>query len=318
MRRLALRRLCHDLGPGARYFTAMPLGAVPCYSVALATLTAGGAVVLPNPGVAFIDLANALDVTMTTVSPGLLAELLDRERGGARRLDTMTCLNVVGANLPRQLLQDVDARLTSSLRVSYGASEIDVAATATGAICAPDPSAAGFVVPWVDAEIVDAVDHPLGIGDEGLLRLRGEGMVAGYYRDDAATRRNFRDGWFYPGDIGAITAEGLLRITGRVEELIVRDGITVSPLPIEEAMRGLPGVRDVAVFALAAGGTEQVCAALLLDAGADVARIRTEAAARLGDQAPARLFVIDKLPRNANGKLMRRELVAMAERSVQR
>jgi acyl-coenzyme A synthetase/AMP-(fatty) acid ligase len=80
----------------------------------------------------------------------------------------------------------------------------------------------------------------------------------------------------------------------------------------------LPGVRDVAVFALTASGAEQVCAALVLDAGADVARIRTEAAARLGDQAPARLFVIDKLPRNANGKLMRRELVAMAERSVQR
>jgi acyl-coenzyme A synthetase/AMP-(fatty) acid ligase len=113
-----------------------------------------------------------------------------------------------------------------------------------------------------------------------------------------------------------ITEAGLLRITGRVEDVILRDGVTDSPLPLEEAIRGLPGVRDVAVFALPhADGSQVVCAALVLDPGADAAAIQAGVAARLGTQAPTRMVRVEQLPRNPNGKVLRRELIDWVQRT---
>ncbi len=317
LRRLALRRLLRNLGPGTRYFTAMQFASAPTYVVALATLAGGGTVILPNPAADFVGLANALGVTTTSAPPSMLAELLGREGDPLRRLETMTCFEVLGTHLPSSLAQQARSLLTPNLWTLYGTSETQSAATAEATVCIADPSAVGYLLPWAETEIVDLADRALPAGDEGIVRIRGEQMIAGYYNDEAATRRNFRDGWFYPGDVGMITAQGLLRVTGRVEDVIVRDGATLSPLPLEEALLGLPGVRDAAVFGLTRpDGGQDVCAALVLDAGADPGSVRVGAASRLGQQAPARLFIIDRLPRNENGKVLRRDLVALAERSV--
>ena len=313
MHRLALRRVFHNLGPQTRYYTGMPLSAGPSYLVSLATLAGGGTVVLPNPSIDFIGLANATGVTMTTAPPAMLADLIERRGNPLRRLETMTCFNVVGANLPPQLVQDASALLTPNLWVSYGTSEVDGIATAPATICLTEPSAAGFVSPWVEAEIVDVANQRPTAG-EGLLRLRDTPMVAGYYNDAAVTRRNFRDGWFYPGDVAEITAEHLLRITGRIEDVIVRDGVAVAPGPLESAIRALPQIRDVAVFPLTGADDAQlVCAAVVLVPGTDATALRDAVATQLGGQAPARLLILDKLPRNANGKVVRRQLVTLAE-----
>jgi acyl-CoA synthetase (AMP-forming)/AMP-acid ligase II len=149
-----------------------------------------------------------------------------------------------------------------------------------------------------------------------VVRLRGPLVVSHYHNDPAASARIFRDGWLYPGDLGVLTEQRLLRITGRLEEAIERDRVPVSPLPLEEVLRGLPGVRDVAVFGVdTAGGAPEFCAALILEPGADPATIRAGAAAQLGERAPVRFFVVDSLPRNPNGKVVRRELAALAQRT---
>jgi acyl-CoA synthetase (AMP-forming)/AMP-acid ligase II len=169
----------------------------------------------------------------------------------------------------------------------------------------------------MEVEAVDADDRPLPLGTEGILRIRGEQIVMRYHNDDARSDRVFRNGWFHPGDLGMVTADGVVRVTGRVEDTIRRDGVSLSPLPLEEALRAVPGVRDVAVFGLPdASGEDELCAALVLDPGIDSAAIRAAAAAKLGAQAPTRLFMIDRLPRNANGKVMRRPLLDMARRAV--
>jgi acyl-CoA synthetase (AMP-forming)/AMP-acid ligase II len=309
MHRMAWRRLLRGFGPQTRYLTAMPLGAAPCYGSIIAVLAAGGAVILPSPTVGFVEWANALRVTVTSAPPALLADLVGR----SERLHTMEYLEVLGAHLPGALAREARSALTPNIWIVYGTTETDRVAHADAAVCIADPHAVGHVTPGVEAEVVDAADRPLAAGREGHLRIRGAQVIAGYHNDEAATRTNFRDGWFYPGDIAAITQDGMLRITGRIEEVIARGAETLSPLPIEEAMRGLPGVRDVAVFGLAgADDVQQICAAVVLDPGAEAARVRAAAVERLGDRAPRRLLVMDRLPRNPNGKVLRRELVALA------
>ncbi|HUA54543.1 MAG TPA: class I adenylate-forming enzyme family protein, partial [Candidatus Sulfotelmatobacter sp.] len=144
--------------------------------------------------------------------------------------------------------------------------------------------------------------------------LRGPQIVMGYYNDPEATARVFRAGWFYPGDLGNLGADGLLRVIGRLEDTIQQGDRLMSPTPLEEALRDVPGVRDVAVFGMrASAGGQEICAALVLDTHCDAQTVRAAVAARLGAQAPARLFLMDRLPRNANGKVIRRELIARVQ-----
>jgi acyl-CoA synthetase (AMP-forming)/AMP-acid ligase II len=315
--RAHLRRLSGGFGPRTRYFAGMPFSTAVGYTRLFGVLSAGGAIVLPNPSIDFVTLANALGVTTTTGAPAMLAELLGRDGGSIRRLETMPVFEVLGEHLPAALARDARLFLTPNLRSIYGSTETDQVAMADAAIAMNDPSAVGFVMPWIDAEIVDVADRPLPFGQEGRLRVRGDPVIPKYYRNEAATRRNFRDGWFYLGDLGVITPDRLLRVTGRVEDMITREGISLSPLPLEEMIRGVPGVRDVAVFMLAnAGDDADICAALVLEPGAESAKTVPQIRTRLGGQAPARMFVLDRLPRNATGKVRRRELAEMAQRSV--
>ena len=309
-RRLILRRLLHGVGPHTRAFAGMSLATPPGYLMPLATLASGGAVILPHPTTDFINLANLVGVTTTSGQPTMLATLI-----GKGRLETMACFEVAGANLPAKLALEARRTLTPNLWIDYGTSETGRIAGADAAIA--DNNVAGYVIPWITAEIVDAADRPLPPGQEGRLRVRGAQIITGYYKNEAATRRNFRDGWFYPGDVGILTAERLLRITGRVEDLIVHDGISLSPGPLEDAMRELAGVRDVAVFpVLRADHAPEIGAAFVLEPGVDAQAVRAAAAARLGSRAPSRIILVDRLPRNENGKVLRRDLVALALRDV--
>jgi acyl-CoA synthetase (AMP-forming)/AMP-acid ligase II len=315
--RLEAPRKLRGPGPHTRFFAGMPLSSSYGYLMALAVLCGGGAIVLPNPSIDFVTQANALGVTATGATPAMLTELLGKQGSLVRRLETMAFFDVTGAHLPSRLARQARFFLTPNLWCVYGSTEGGWAATADAAVCIADACAVGYMIPWMEIEAVDTDDRPLPRGAEGILRIKGEQLVMGYHDGGADADRVFRGGWFYPGDLGLVTAEGLVRVTGRIEDMIRRDGASLSPLPLEEAFRALPGVRDVAVFGLPdAGGAEQLCAALVLEPGADAAAIRVAAAAKLGAQAPTRVFMIDSLPRNANGKLLRRELAEMARRSV--
>jgi acyl-CoA synthetase (AMP-forming)/AMP-acid ligase II len=318
--RLTSLRLVRGLGPATRYFLGMPLSSGYAYAMALAVLAAGGAIVLPCPPADFVSLANALGVTATGGTPSMLAALVGKEGNLLRRLDTMQFFDVAGAQLPIQLAREARFLLTPNIWSTYGSTEGGWAATADSSVCIAQPGAVGYVLPWIDIEIVDADDRPVPVGRDGAVRLRGEPIVMRYHNDEGTTARVFRDGWFYPGDVGSLGSDRLVRISGRVEDAIKRGAATIAPLPLEEAIRGLPGVRDVAVFPLThADGSQEICAALVLDPGADEAAIRAGAIARLGDhQAPTRMFRVDQLPRNPNGKVLRRELIDWARRDTQR
>lgn len=125
----------------------------------------------------------------------------------------------------------------------------------------------------------------------------------------ADTDAMFRDGWFYPGDVGRLHEDGLLTITGRVSEIINRGGVIVAPDMVEEVLRSIPGIADVAVFgAPDADGIEKICAAVVSEQWVDAAAIRTAAAVRLPDRSPDVVFQVEAIPRNAMGKVQRKDL----------
>jgi fatty-acyl-CoA synthase len=168
---------------------------------------------------------------------------------------------------------------------------------------------------FIDAKLVDDAGNAVPVGGVGELVLKGPSMCSGYFEDDAATKEAISaDGWFHTGDLAAIDADGGLRFTARATEMIKTGGINVAPSEVEEFLALHPAVRQVAVVGVPderAG--EAVVAFVVLQPGADAepAELRAWCAERIAMyKTPARVHVIDELPKTDTGKLARRDLVA--------
>src|SRR5262249_52933420 len=143
-----------------------------------------------------------------------------------------------------------------------------------------------------------------------LLRIRSEYAVDRYLGEPAGSERVFRDGWFHPGDLSTLDAEGLLVITGRDKTVLNIGGDKVSPEGVEAAVGGFPGLTEVAVTSLAnALGIHEVVAVIVCKGDIDAEALGRHCAARLSPQfVPAHFVAVDRLPRNDMGKIDRHQL----------
>jgi malonyl-CoA/methylmalonyl-CoA synthetase len=177
------------------------------------------------------------------------------------------------------------------------------------------PGSVGTPLPGVEVRLVDEDGKPVAPGTPGEIEVRGPGVFAEYWRKPAATRDAFRDGWFRTGDT-AVIENTVYRILGRANlEILKTGGHKVSALEIEEALRGHPAVAECAVVGVPdAEWGERVAAALVLKGGEtiDLPALRAWAKEYLAAyKLPSRLLVLEALPRNAMGKVMKPAVVAM-------
>jgi acyl-CoA synthetase (AMP-forming)/AMP-acid ligase II len=154
---------------------------------------------------------------------------------------------------------------------------------------------------------------------EGVLRVRVKGAPSRYLNDEAASRRVFRDGWFYPGDIGTLSAEGLLYVSGRVSERINAGGIKVAPNVIEDVISQRPEVSDAAAFELInEEGISQIAVAIVPHENIDRANfnrseLRQSVQKQLRERTPTRWIIVKEIPRNEQGKIDRAALQRLAK-----
>ena len=177
----------------------------------------------------------------------------------------------------------------------------------------------GIPLPNTEVRIVDP-ENPnteRATGEAGELIVRGPQVFQEYWRKPDATRAVFvpdADGtnWFRTGDIATIDADGVIRIVDRLKELIITSGFNVSPTEVEDALRGIDGVVDVAVVGLPHDRNgEDVAAAIVLAAGAelDTAAITAFAREHLAAYKVPRVIVqIDELPKSLMGKVLRKKV----------
>jgi malonyl-CoA/methylmalonyl-CoA synthetase len=148
-------------------------------------------------------------------------------------------------------------------------------------------------------------------GEVGSVWLRGPNLFREYWRRPDATRAAFATGWFETGDLGSLDAAGFLTLVGRKNDLIITNGYNVYPQVVERVVNACPGVRESAVVGVpdARRGERVVVAVVRDDAALDEARLRAWWDERLVDyQRPRDVIFADALPRNAMGKVLRREL----------
>jgi acyl-CoA synthetase (AMP-forming)/AMP-acid ligase II len=198
---------------------------------------------------------------------------------------------------------------------SYGLTEAPILSCATPDD--PDDKLAateGRLTPGVVARVVDLDEKEVDPGEEGELRVQGPQVFRGYV--DASLDRGAFDeqGYFRTGDLGRIDADGFVTITGRLKDVIIRKGETISAGEVEDALFKHPGVRDVAVVGIAdARSGERICAIVVpidpaspLDFDEMAEFLRSQRL--MVQKIPEQLEILDELPRNSMGKVLKQEL----------
>jgi acyl-coenzyme A synthetase/AMP-(fatty) acid ligase len=295
---------------GTRLLVAMGTATIGGFATPISCWRVGGTVLLPKVNAIASIAAWLLQLAPTTLllSPGqlgLLVDSLPKDFWPTRELSVI----VGGSTLPRQLAVRARLRLTQSLLVVYGSTEAGSVALAYAAATEGRPGFAGFVLPTVDVQIVDAEDRPLPAGKVGEVRIRSQGGIAGYLEDSEPVQDAFRDGWFYPGDSGQLTSDGALIVVGRTRELLNFAGAKIAPADIEEVLTGVPGVIELAVYGgTSPSGTTFPCvAAIGSEALEDEALVRACAKA-FPWMPPPTITRVAAIPRNEMGKVMRTQL----------
>jgi acyl-CoA synthetase (AMP-forming)/AMP-acid ligase II len=168
--------------------------------------------------------------------------------------------------------------------------------------------------PWPDTEaaILGPDLRPVAQGEVGEIAIRGDCVMKGYWNRAEATTAAIRDGWMLTGDAGYQDADGYFHVHDRMKDMIITGGENVYPAEVENALFGAPGVADVAVIGVPSERWgEEVKAIVVASAGeaGDPAAIIAWARERIaGFKAPKSVDFVDTLPRNASGKVLRREL----------
>lgn len=282
----------------------------------LHTLAAGGTEVLANNGAGaeVAEVCARHGVMRLNIAPVKAEALLAAmARPGAPPWPPQTGITLAGGPVPASLRRRLMAALTPDVCVLYGTSETGPVTIARPAHHDEHPDTVGPPVPGVRVEVVDEDGRALPPGERGLVRIRSAAAATAYLDDPEATARAFRDGWFHPGDAGWMTQGGALVLAGRADDMMNLGTIKIFPAEIEAAAAGFPGLVECAAFALrsAAHGDIPLLAVVARE-GMDTAALLAACRERLGLRAPRRIVALDALPRNAAGKVLRRDLPRLA------
>jgi acyl-CoA synthetase (AMP-forming)/AMP-acid ligase II len=292
----------------SRLFMNMGLAAALGYQFLTYILGRGGTLFFFGRGVE--DTLRSFEIfriQAMLATPATLAQLLTLcDQHPSIDIDLDTILSS-GSLLPASLASRVRPRLCSHLIAGYGSTEAAMSATAAAHRIADIEGAAGYVTPGIRIEIVDDADRPVAGGVEGSVRVASEVGVDRYIDDPVETARVFRDGWFYPGDIGSLTSDNLLIISGRRSDLLNAGGGKMAAEKLENILLSFAGVREAAVFMKTnASGVEEVWATIVCGEKIDDEALRAHCRTRMPTVfVPVHIVTVDALPINAAGKVDR-------------
>jgi len=169
---------------------------------------------------------------------------------------------------------------------------------------------AGRPRPGIEVRIVDPEGNTCAPDEPGELVVAGPSVMTGYWKRPDATAETIKHGWLHTGDLGRMTADGVVWLLDRAKDMIISGGSNVYAVEVEHALTQHPGVKEVAVIGIPDDlWGELVVAVVVPEDGADTSDLTTFARETLaGYKIPRRYITTQSLPRNAYGKVLKREL----------
>jgi long-chain acyl-CoA synthetase len=310
-------------GDDERILCMMPLFHV--FAVAmclhLAAYCRGRLVIVPryNPQIV-LDLIVNERITRLPAGPTVFIGLLNDEKFAATDFSSLRAAYSGSAPLPEETLRRWQERTGVPILEGYGQTEAGPVLTYMRDGGQLKVGSAGPVLPLTEIEIVDVETGKSipGVGVIGEIRARGPQIMSGYRNKPEETAEALRDGWLYTGDIGELDTDGYIYIRDRKKDMAIVGGYNVYPREVDEVLFTHPGVKEAASAGIPDHYYgERIRAFVVLRAGACATAedLIVHCQANLAHyKVPARIFIVDALPRTTIGKIdrivLRQELSA--------
>lgn len=248
--------------------------------------------------------------------PTIYVRLLSFDRDLAREIGSFMRLFVSGsAPLPAQVLEEFRGLFGHTILERYGMSEtmMNMSNPYAGE---RRPGTVGLPLPGVSVRILNHELQLVPYGEVGEIYLRGPNVFAGYWRREEATREAFFDGYFKTGDLATQSPDGYFTLTGRKSDLIISGGFNIYPREIEEFLQEQPEIAEAAVIGIPDRVRGEVPVAYVVASGAvQITEIEARCRAKLASfKVPREFVAVEKLPRNAMGKIQKHLLPKPVEK----
>lgn len=289
--------------PNLRAISNIGVGSIGGFMLALACWALGGTLCHHDSSVSWAESLTRLNIDVFLLAPYHLQQLLRAlPEDFVPHPDLTLCIG--GGSLSKPLAADARQRLSRNILVSYGSTETGSVALGHLELMSGGEDAAGFVFPWAEVEVVSPDGVVLAPGEVGEVRIRGDELVDGYLDNPEGSEARFRDGWFWPGDLGTVSAAGVLTVLGRTDDLMNIGGSKFLAGRLEALILRVDGVLDAAAFL--APDEQQLDAphvAYVANDDLDLTPLKMVFSRALGREA--RLLRVLEIPRNAMGKIQR-------------
>ena len=262
-----------------------------------------------------LELIEREAVTNFVGVPTMSWDLLEAPSWGARDVSTLRSIGGGGAPMPPELVKRIDDSFPKGRPgLGYGMTETNAYGPQnSGQDFLDHPRSTGRLIPVMEMRITDPEGNELPRGETGELWFRGPSLIRGYWNRPADTAATIVDGWLRSGDIGTIDDEGFVYVSDRAKDMVLRGGENIYCIEVESAIYEHPSVYEAAVYGIPDErlGEDLAChvmvkPGLTLDA-AELQQFLGERLARF--KVPARVAIVhDSLPRNAAGKILKRQL----------
>ena len=268
------------------------------------------------------DPATALETIVdrgVTVIPGAPAMWVAFSQFEEAPADAFANIRVAlsgAAKLPQTVAERIQRRFGFAIAEGYGLTEASAVVTSSSGL-EPKHGSVGVVLDGIEMRIIDDEGEDALVGDAGEIWVRGDNIFAGYLNDPEATARVLTDdGWLRTGDIGYCDPDGRVYLVDRAKDLVIVSGFNVFPAEVEEVLLQHPDVDDVGVIGVPHPHTGEAVKAFVVPkpgSSLDEESLIDFCLDHLARyKCPSKVLIVDELPRNAAGKLVRRQLDAVA------
>ena len=305
-----------DLKPAIdRFLVVLPMFHAFAGTVGILTPLLAGAALVPVPRFDPQAITQAIAAHHATIFlgvPSLYAVLMRLDDDQVAQWRSVRLCISGGAALPQALMQAFEQRFQVPMLEGDGPTECGPVTAVNRPEGPRKPGSIGPPIPGVEMRIADPEGHWLPDGEHGEVCVRGPSVMRGYWNLPEDTAQSFFGDWFRTGDVGWRDADGCFYLVDRIKDLIISNGINVYPRIIEEMLVRHPSVAEAAVVGEPNRLHGEIPIAYVASAPqqqADDAELKAWCRQHLGShEIPRRIEVVDALPKNAAGKILKREL----------
>ena len=310
-----------SLGADRPIFMASPLGhSVGAYHGARLALFTGAGLVLQDGWNAHeaLEMMDQFGCAFTAAATPFLKDLVDADwNGPLPKLNSLRSFLCGGAPVPPVLMEQSRTEFPNTFVTNlWGMTEGGLVTSVPDSPREKIITTAGLGLPGLELRVLDDAGKELPVNREGELVMRGPGVFFGYAGQDDLYRTSMTaDGFFRTGDLARIDEQGYVRITGRLKDLIIRGGVNISPIPIEDTLARHSDIESVAVIGFPdARLGERICAVIRPGSRKPPPEELLSFCREQGLSkrfCPEIIRFIDKMPRTAGGKIRKADLRAL-------